>query len=86
MKLLDYSNSSTNYSQRYTLTVVVNGDRVVQINLGMVVILDIILMNMENMKVEIYRLKELSGQIVGATTTVKYREDNGSILTFKIQL
>ena len=32
--VVDYSNSSTNYSQRYTLTVVVDGDRVVQINFG----------------------------------------------------
>jgi hypothetical protein len=85
--VVDYSNSSTNYSQRYTLTVVVDGDRVVQINFG----------NGGYIRYNPYEYgkyeggnlsfkKNYSGQIVGATTTVRYREDNGSILTFKIQL
>ena len=85
--IVEYRNYSTQTSSKYSLTVVVVNDRVIQINFG----------NGGYIRSNPYEYgkyeggnlsfkKNYSGQIVGATTTVKYREDNGSILTFKIQL
>ncbi len=85
--IVEYRNYSTQTSSKYSLTVVVVNDRVIQINFGNGGNINYKSPNIQSYSGGQLRFTtDLYGDITGATTTVTVRELNGSTLNFRISL